>query len=74
MPFDSYDVLQSNEIRTALKVYSDFPTIPQLYYNGDFIGGFDIVLENFKSGELFNILKLNANHAKSIVNNLKKDK
>ncbi len=46
------DVLQDNDLRDGVKVYSDWPTIPQLYIKGEFIGGADIVREMFQSGEL----------------------
>jgi monothiol glutaredoxin len=52
VPFESVDVLQEPEIRHGIKEYSDWPTIPQLYVNGDFVGGSDIMLEMFQSGEL----------------------
>ncbi len=46
------DVLQDDEIRDGIKKYSDWPTIPQLYLKGEFVGGADIVREMFQSGEL----------------------
>ena len=46
------DVLQDDGLREGIKVYSDWPTIPQLYLKGEFIGGADIVREMFQSGEL----------------------
>jgi monothiol glutaredoxin len=46
------DVLQDAEIRQGIKAYSDWPTIPQLYVKGEFIGGSDIMNEMFESGEL----------------------
>ncbi|MGA9659948.1 MAG: Grx4 family monothiol glutaredoxin [Asticcacaulis sp.] len=46
------DVLQDDELREGIKLYSDWPTIPQLYVKGEFIGGADIVREMFQSGEL----------------------
>ncbi|EGF89741.1 glutaredoxin family protein [Asticcacaulis biprosthecium C19] len=46
------DVLQDDELRDGIKVYSDWPTIPQLYIKTEFIGGADIVREMFQSGEL----------------------
>lgn len=46
------DVLQDDAIRDAIKGYSSWPTIPQLYVNGDFVGGSDIMSEMFESGEL----------------------
>ena len=50
--FEDVDVLQNEEIREAIKVFSDWPTIPQLYVKGEFIGGCDIVKEMFETGEL----------------------
>ena len=52
VPFESVDVLQDQEIRAGIKEYSDWPTIPQLYVKGEFVGGSDIMMEMFKSGEL----------------------
>ena len=52
VPFETVDVLQDQEIRQGIKAYSDWPTIPQLYVKGEFIGGADIVREMFQSGEL----------------------
>ncbi len=46
------DVLQDGDLREGIKTYSDWPTIPQLYVKGEFIGGADIVREMFQSGEL----------------------
>ncbi len=50
--FHVVDVLQDQEIRQAIKEYSDWPTIPQLYVKGEFVGGSDIMMEMFESGEL----------------------
>ena len=50
--FDSVDVLQDQEIRNGIKDFSDWPTIPQLYVKGEFVGGCDITREMFQSGEL----------------------
>ena len=52
VPFETVDVLQDPEIRQGIKEYSDWPTIPQLYVKGEFVGGSDIMLEMFQSGEL----------------------
>ncbi len=51
------DVLANPEIRQGIKEYSNWPTIPQLYINGEFIGGSDIVTEMFQSGELQKLLQ-----------------
>jgi monothiol glutaredoxin len=50
--FVGVDVLQSDELRQGVKSFSDWPTIPQLYVKGEFVGGSDIVREMFQSGEL----------------------
>lgn len=50
--YDSVDVLQDMEIRQGIKAYSDWPTIPQLYVKGEFLGGSDIMMEMFEAGEL----------------------
>ena len=50
-------MLEDPEIREGIKTYSDWPTIPQLYVKGEFIGGCDIVKEMFEKGELQNVLK-----------------
>jgi monothiol glutaredoxin len=52
VPFETVDVLQDQEIRVGIKEYSDWPTIPQLYVKGEFVGGSDIMMEMFESGEL----------------------
>ena len=51
-PFETVDVLQDPEIRQGIKAYSDWPTVPQLYVKGEFVGGSDIMMEMFESGEL----------------------
>ena len=51
-PYETVDVLQEQEIRGGIKEYSDWPTIPQLYVKGEFVGGSDIMMEMFESGEL----------------------
>jgi monothiol glutaredoxin len=50
--FEAVDVLADAEIRAGIKEYSDWPTIPQLYVKGEFVGGSDIMMEMFESGEL----------------------
>lgn len=50
--FASVDVLQDQEIRQGIKEYSDWPTIPQLYVKGEFLGGSDIMMEMYEAGEL----------------------
>ena len=55
--FKAVNVLESEEIRNGIKTYSDWPTIPQLYIKGEFVGGCDIVKEMFEKGELKELLK-----------------
>ena len=55
--FKGVNVLENQELREGIKVFSEWPTIPQLYVKGEFIGGCDIVKEMFESKELHNILK-----------------
>lgn len=50
--FDSVDVLQDQEVRQGIKEFSDWPTIPQLYVKGEFVGGSDIMMEMYEAGEL----------------------
>ena len=54
--FETVDVLQDPEIRNGIKEYSDWPTIPQLYVKGEFVGGSDIMMEMFEAGELQQLL------------------
>ena len=56
VPYESVDVLQDMGIRQAIKEFSDWPTIPQLYVKGEFVGGSDIMTEMFQSGELEQLL------------------
>ncbi|MCC8377196.1 MAG: Grx4 family monothiol glutaredoxin [Rickettsia endosymbiont of Graphium doson] len=55
--FRDIDVLSDPELRESLKVFSDWPTFPQLYINGELVGGCDIVTELYNSGELEKMLK-----------------
>jgi monothiol glutaredoxin len=50
--YETVDVLQDPEIRAGIKDYSDWPTVPQLYVKGEFLGGSDIMMEMFQAGEL----------------------
>ncbi len=52
VPFKGIDVLSSNDIRQGIKDYTNWPTVPQLYVKGEFVGGSDIMMEMFQSGEL----------------------
>ena len=60
VPFETVDVLQDQEIRSSIKEYSDWPTIPQLYVKGEFVGGSDIMMEMFESGELKQLVAADA--------------
>ncbi len=59
--FTSADVLEDEDLRSELKTFSDWPTFPQLYINGQFIGGSDIVQEMYTEGELEDLLFSNDN-------------
>ena len=54
--FTGINILEDSDLRDGIKVYSEWPTIPQLYIKGEFIGGCDIVKEMFENGELQKIL------------------
>ena len=58
--FETVDVLQDPEVRQGIKEYSDWPTIPQLYVRGEFVGGSDIMMEMFENGELKQLLPASA--------------
>jgi monothiol glutaredoxin len=60
VPYETVDVLQDQEIRGGIKEYSDWPTVPQLYVKGEFVGGSDIMMEMFESGELQQLVKTDA--------------
>jgi monothiol glutaredoxin len=55
--YDSANVLENDELREGIKVYSNWPTIPQLYVKGEFVGGADITREMFQNGELQSLLE-----------------
>ena len=55
--YESVDVLQDMEIRQGIKEFSDWPTIPQLYLKGEFLGGSDIMMEMFEAGELHQLMQ-----------------
>ena len=57
VPFETVDVLQDQGIRQGIKAYSDWPTIPQLYVKGEFVGGSDIMMEMYESGELAELVQ-----------------
>lgn len=52
VPYETVDVLADQEIRQGIKEYSSWPTIPQVYINGEFVGGSDILIELYQKGEL----------------------
>jgi monothiol glutaredoxin len=56
VPFKDVNVLDSHEMREGIKSFTNWPTIPQLYVKGEFVGGADIVREMFQSGELHNLI------------------
>lgn len=55
--YNSFDILTDDAIRSGIKEYSDWPTIPQLYVNGEFVGGCDIITEMHSNGELATLIK-----------------
>lgn len=57
VPFETVDVLENSEIRQGIKEYSNWPTIPQVYINGQFVGGSDILIEMYQKGELQSTLR-----------------
>jgi len=57
VPFKGVNVLEDPEIREGIKAYTNWPTIPQLYVGGEFVGGCDIIMEMFQAGELQGLLK-----------------
>lgn len=57
VPYKGLNVLENDELRSGIKSYSNWPTIPQLYVKGEFVGGCDIVREMFQAGELQSLLK-----------------
>ena len=56
VPFKTFNILEDDDIRQGIKEYSDWPTVPQLYVNGEFIGGCDILTEMHSNGELKEVL------------------
>lgn len=52
VPFETFDVLSDYNVRQGIKEYSNWPTIPQVYINGEFVGGSDILIELYQKGEL----------------------
>lgn len=58
VPYETVDVLEDYDIRQGIKEYSAWPTIPQVYINGEFIGGSDIMIELYQKGELQQVLEI----------------
>lgn len=58
VPFETFDVLSDGDIRQGIKEYSQWPTIPQVYVNGEFIGGSDILIELYQNGELQQMIEV----------------
>jgi monothiol glutaredoxin len=58
IPFETCDVLEDAEIRQGIKEYSNWPTIPQVYVNGEFVGGSDIMIELYQKGELQQLVEV----------------
>ena len=52
IPFETLDVLENQDIRQGIKEYSNWPTIPQVYIDGEFVGGSDVLIELYQNGEL----------------------
>jgi len=52
VPYETIDILADQEIRQGIKEYSDWPTIPQVYINGEFVGGSDVMIQLYQKGEL----------------------
>ena len=57
LPYLAVNVLDSPDLREGIKEYTDWPTIPQLYVKGEFVGGYDIVRESYETGEFEDLLK-----------------
>jgi monothiol glutaredoxin len=58
VPYETVDVLSDNEIRQGIKEYSNWPTIPQVYINGEFVGGSDVLIELYQQGELQQLVEV----------------
>ncbi len=57
-PYETFDVLEDPEIRQGIKEYSNWPTIPQVYVNGEFVGGSDIMMELYQKGQLQQVVEV----------------
>ncbi|AFZ46765.1 glutaredoxin-like protein [Cyanobacterium stanieri PCC 7202] len=58
VPFETFDVLADYDVRQGIKEYSSWPTIPQVYVNGEFVGGSDILIELYQTGELQQMIEV----------------
>ncbi|MBD2082366.1 Grx4 family monothiol glutaredoxin [Leptolyngbya sp. FACHB-17] len=58
VPYETVDVLEDYEVRQGIKDFSNWPTIPQVYINGEFIGGSDIMIEMYQKGELQQLVEV----------------
>ncbi len=58
VPFETVDVLEDYDIRQGIKEYSNWPTIPQVYINGEFVGGSDVLMELYQQGELHQMVEI----------------
>lgn len=58
VPYETFDVLADQEIRQGVKEYSQWPTIPQVYIDGEFVGGSDIMFEMYQKGELQQVVEV----------------
>jgi monothiol glutaredoxin len=58
VPYETFDILSDDEIRQGIKEYSSWPTIPQVYINGEFIGGSDVMAELYQKGEIQQIVEV----------------
>lgn len=58
IPFETVDILADQELRQGIKEYSNWPTIPQVYINGEFVGGSDVMIELYQNGELQQLVEV----------------
>jgi monothiol glutaredoxin len=58
VPFDTIDILEDSELRQGIKEYSNWPTIPQVYIDGEFVGGSDVLIELYQKGELQQLVEV----------------
>lgn len=58
VPYETFDVLEDYEVRQGIKEFSNWPTIPQIYVNGQFVGGSDILIELYQKGELQQLVEV----------------